>query len=197
MATIKKTSTTKKTTATRPKVEAQLDMKDVKDQVETVVETARGKIEEVMTTPQAKKAQATVKKGVAQAKREVKKAAKRPEVKKAIKDIKKQGAVVMDTVEQATQEALAKTQKVARRDDVKETVETIQVKGTQVVDKVRELIKAGNVRRIIIKDKEGKSIAEFPLTFGVIGAAALLPLAAIATIAALINECTITVVRNK
>ncbi len=74
--------------------------------------------------------------------------------------------------------------------------EEFKVRGEQVVEKVKELIKEGNVRRVIVKDKKGKAIAEFPLTVGVVGALLAAPLAAIGAIAALISECTISVERE-
>lgn len=54
----------------------------------------------------------------------------------------------------------------------------------------------GDVRRIIIKDKTGKSLIEFPLTLGVVGAVVAPVLAAVGAIAALVAECTITVERE-
>jgi len=74
--------------------------------------------------------------------------------------------------------------------------EEFKVSGAEVVDKVKELIKEGNVRRVSVKDKKGKVIAEFPLTVGVVGAVLAAPLAAIGAIAALISECTISVERE-
>lgn len=74
--------------------------------------------------------------------------------------------------------------------------ETFEIKGEDIVAKVKELIKEGNVRRITITDKKGKSIAEFPLTLGVAGAVLAPILAAIGVIAALVTECTITVERE-
>jgi len=74
--------------------------------------------------------------------------------------------------------------------------EKFELRGEDVVKKVKELIKEGNVRSITISDKEGKKIATFPLTVGVIGTLLVPPLAAIGAIAALIAECTITVERN-
>src|ERR1700675_1241136 len=62
-----------------------------------------------------------------------------------------------------------------------------------VVDTIKDLVHAGNVRRIVVKDARGASFAEFSLTVGVL-IAALLPLwAAIATIAALAANFTIQV----
>jgi hypothetical protein len=75
--------------------------------------------------------------------------------------------------------------------------ETFKVEGGKVLDKVKDLIKEGNVRRIIIKDKKGKELIQFPLTFGVIGAALAPILAAVGAIAALVTECSITVEREE
>lgn len=75
--------------------------------------------------------------------------------------------------------------------------ETFKVEGGKILDKVKDLIKEGNVRRIIIKDKKGKELIQFPLTFGVIGAALAPILAAVGAIAALVTECSITVEREE
>jgi hypothetical protein len=72
--------------------------------------------------------------------------------------------------------------------------ESIEAKGGQVIDTVKQLIHEGNVRKISIK-KEGHTIAEFPLTFGVVGAAVAPAVAAIGAIAALVTDCTIEVER--
>ncbi|MDP2586034.1 MAG: DUF4342 domain-containing protein [Candidatus Levybacteria bacterium] len=74
--------------------------------------------------------------------------------------------------------------------------EDFKVNGEGLLKKVKELIKEGNVRKITIKDKEGKELMSFPLTFGVVGAVIAPILAAIGAIAALIGECTISVERN-
>jgi len=71
--------------------------------------------------------------------------------------------------------------------------EEFNISGEDVVKKVKELIKEGNVRRIIIKNEEGKILVEFPLTIGVVGAALLPVLAAIGAIAALVAKCTIVI----
>jgi hypothetical protein len=77
----------------------------------------------------------------------------------------------------------------------KSTFESIKVDGGQLIDSVKKLIHEGNVRRIVIS-QEGKTIVEFPLTLGLVGAAVAPVLAAIGTIAALVTECTITVERD-
>lgn len=79
----------------------------------------------------------------------------------------------------------------------KKPVETFKVKGEHLLGRVKDLIKEGNVRRIIIKDKEGKALVELPLTIGVIGAVMSPMLAAVGAIAALVTECTITAQREK
>ena len=79
----------------------------------------------------------------------------------------------------------------------KKSTETFKVKGGQLVGKVKDLVKEGNVRRIIISDKDGKTLVELPLTIGVIGAVLAPVLAAVGAIAALVTECSITVEREK
>ncbi|OGH21239.1 MAG: hypothetical protein A2958_01930 [Candidatus Levybacteria bacterium RIFCSPLOWO2_01_FULL_38_13] len=79
----------------------------------------------------------------------------------------------------------------------KTTEETFQVRGEELLEKVKVLIKEGNVRRVIIKDKSGKELIQFPLTLGVVGVFLAPVLAAVGAIAALVAECTITVEREK
>ena len=71
--------------------------------------------------------------------------------------------------------------------------EEYRVNGEELLGKVKNLIKEGNIRRIIIKDKEGKTVFEIPLTFGVVGALIAPQLAAIGAIAALLTEATVVV----
>jgi hypothetical protein len=74
--------------------------------------------------------------------------------------------------------------------------ETFKVSGEELLKKFKELIKEGNVRRITIKEKSGRTIIDIPLTFGVVGAVIAPVLAAVGAIAALITECTIAVERE-
>ena len=74
--------------------------------------------------------------------------------------------------------------------------EEFQVKGEDLVRKVKEVVAEGNVRRIIIKNKDGKTLVEIPLTVGVIGAVFAPVLAGVGAIATLVTECTITVERE-
>lgn len=73
------------------------------------------------------------------------------------------------------------------------TKEEFRVDGETLVTKVKEIITEGNVRKITIKDKHGKDIVVFPLTFGIVGTLIAPVLAALGAIAALIGECTISV----
>jgi hypothetical protein len=75
--------------------------------------------------------------------------------------------------------------------------EEFRVSGEEVIKKIKELIKEGNVRRIIIKNEEGKTLVEFPLTLGVVGAALLPMWAAIGAIAALLTRCTIVIEKRE
>jgi hypothetical protein len=74
--------------------------------------------------------------------------------------------------------------------------EEFKVKGDDLTRKVKEVVAEGNVRRIIIKDKDNKTLVELPLTVGVVGVILAPVLAALGAIAALVTECTITVERE-
>lgn len=63
----------------------------------------------------------------------------------------------------------------------------------KIIAKTKELVREGNIRQIVIKTADGTTIASFPLTAGVIGAALLPIYAGIGAIAALVTDCTITV----
>ncbi len=71
--------------------------------------------------------------------------------------------------------------------------EEFKVHGKELVDKVSELIRAGNVRRIIVKDEKGNTFLEIPLTVATIGTIAAPVLAGLGAIAALIANFTIGV----
>jgi len=75
----------------------------------------------------------------------------------------------------------------------KSRTEEFRVDGEELIAKIKNLVKEGNIRRIIIKDKDGKIVFEIPLTFGVVGALIAPQLAAIGAIAALVTEATVVV----
>jgi hypothetical protein len=77
--------------------------------------------------------------------------------------------------------------------DEKVRTEEFSVNGEDLIARIKKLINEGNIRRVIIKDKEGKVVFEIPLTFGVVGALIAPQLAAIGAIAALLTEATVVV----
>ncbi len=75
--------------------------------------------------------------------------------------------------------------------------EEFAVSGEGLLAKIKELVRQGNIRRIIIKGEDGKTLVELPLTIGVVGAALAPVLAAVGAIAALVANCTIVVERKE
>jgi hypothetical protein len=75
--------------------------------------------------------------------------------------------------------------------------EEFKVDGEKLLARIKELIHEGNIRRIIIKDKDGKTLMEFPMTFGVAGVLIAPQLAAIGAIAAFLTEATIVVEKKE
>jgi Domain of unknown function (DUF4342) len=75
--------------------------------------------------------------------------------------------------------------------------EELKVQGDALLGKVREIAHEGNVRRITIKDSNGKSLIEIPLTLGVIGTLVAPVAAGIGAIAALAADYSIVVERRE
>jgi hypothetical protein len=73
--------------------------------------------------------------------------------------------------------------------------ETLKAEGANIIEKLKDIIREGNVRRVVIK-QGGNTIAEFPLTVGVVGAVLAPILAAIGALVALVKDCTIHVERG-
>ena len=82
---------------------------------------------------------------------------------------------------------------LAMDDEHKTRQEEFRVEGDELLKRVKELVHEGNIRRIIIKNDEGKTLIEIPLTVGVIGAVLLPVLAAVGAIAAVVTKCTLIV----
>lgn len=74
--------------------------------------------------------------------------------------------------------------------------EEFRVNGEELLAKIKALIHEGNIRRINIKDRDGKVLIEFPLTIGVVGLVLAPTLAAVGAIAALVTEATIVVEKS-
>jgi hypothetical protein len=71
--------------------------------------------------------------------------------------------------------------------------EEFRVAGDQLVKTVKDLVHEGNVRRIIVKNEEGHTFLEIPLTVGVVGAVLLPVWAALGALAALVSGFDIAV----
>jgi hypothetical protein len=72
-------------------------------------------------------------------------------------------------------------------------VEEVKVLAEELTDKVRELIRQGNVNRIIIRDEHGHTYMEIPVTVAAIGAVAAPIVAAVGALAAMASKFTIVV----
>ncbi len=75
--------------------------------------------------------------------------------------------------------------------------EEFKVKSEEVIGKVKELMHEGNVRRLIIKDEDGKVYLEIPVTLGLIGALLAPTLAALGALAAMVANLKIEVIRTE
>jgi hypothetical protein len=75
--------------------------------------------------------------------------------------------------------------------------EEFKVEGEKLIAKIKELLHEGNIRKVIIKDKDGKVIMEIPVTIGIVGVLIAPQLAAIGAIAALLTEATVIVEKEE
>jgi hypothetical protein len=80
-------------------------------------------------------------------------------------------------------------------------IEEFTIHGDDLVVKIKELIHQGNIRRIILKNEEGRVLIEIPLTVGVVGgviSAALFPvMAAVGAIGAMVAHLTIVLEKRE
>ena len=74
-------------------------------------------------------------------------------------------------------------------------VEELQVDGDQIIDKVKELVSEAGVRRLVIKNGDGKTLIDIPLAVGVAGALVKPKLVALGAIVAMLTHGTILVER--
>ena len=77
----------------------------------------------------------------------------------------------------------------------KARTEVFSISGEELVSTVKKLVHEGNIRRIAIENKDGRTLLEIPLTLGVVGALLLPTLAALGALAAIVTECKIVVER--
>ena len=74
--------------------------------------------------------------------------------------------------------------------------EEFKLTGSELIEKIKELIHQGNIRRIVLKTDEGKTLIEIPLTLGLVGATLMPVLAAVGAIAALVAKLTLVVEKD-
>jgi hypothetical protein len=74
--------------------------------------------------------------------------------------------------------------------------ESFKAESATIADKLREVIREGNVRRVVV-EYQGKPVAEFPLTAGIVGIVLAPVAAAIGALIALLKDCTIRVERTE
>jgi hypothetical protein len=75
-------------------------------------------------------------------------------------------------------------------------VEEIKVTGAKLMSKLKELIKEGNVRRIVLRNPQGRVLLDMPLNAGIAGAALLPFWAAVGAVAVLATDYSILVERD-
>jgi len=73
--------------------------------------------------------------------------------------------------------------------------ESFKAESGDVAAKIKKLVHEGNVRCVIIQH-DGRAVAEFPLTAGVVGAVLAPVLASIGVLVALLHDCTIHVEKS-
>jgi hypothetical protein len=73
--------------------------------------------------------------------------------------------------------------------------ESLKVEGEALLEKLKELIRQGNIRRVRIQH-QGRTVAEFPLTAGVVGVVLAPVVAGVAAVVTLLKDCTIEVERE-
>jgi hypothetical protein len=73
--------------------------------------------------------------------------------------------------------------------------ESVKAEGGAILDKLKELLREGNVRRVRVRQGD-RTIAEFPLTAGVVGVVLAPELAAIGALVALATDCSLDVQRE-
>jgi len=73
--------------------------------------------------------------------------------------------------------------------------EIFSLDGETLVATAKKLVREGNIRRMSVQNRDGRTLLEFPLTFGVVGALLLPTWAALGAVAAMVTECKLVVER--
>lgn len=72
-----------------------------------------------------------------------------------------------------------------------------EVSSDDLIEKIKELIRKGNVTKIIVKSEKDETLLEIPVTIGLIGALLAPWVAALGVIAAMVTKCKIIVEERK
>jgi hypothetical protein len=73
--------------------------------------------------------------------------------------------------------------------------DSFKAEGESAVDKLKQLVHEGNIRTVRVTH-DGRTVAEFPLTAGVVGTVLAPVLAAIGALVALMKDCRIEIERT-
>ncbi len=79
--------------------------------------------------------------------------------------------------------------------DTKSWWQKVEARGNELLEQLKAILHEGNVRRVVIKQQD-RTVAEFPLTVGVVGAVAAPVLAAVGALVALLADCSLEVERT-
>lgn len=82
-------------------------------------------------------------------------------------------------------------------EEKKSDFDEFKVKGEELLAKLKELVHEGNIKRIVIKDENGKTYLEIPVTVGVVGLVLAPVWAAVGALAALAANFKIEVVKKE
>lgn len=88
---------------------------------------------------------------------------------------------------------MADEEKKEEKTTGKTRTEEFKLSGGEILNKIKELIHEGNIRRIILKNEQGKTLIEIPLTLGLVGAALLPVFAAVGALAAVATRMVVVV----
>jgi hypothetical protein len=80
--------------------------------------------------------------------------------------------------------------------DVKSFTEELKVEGKELVDTVKRIIHEGNVRRVVVRNADGRTVLDIPVNAGVLGAVVFPLLATLATIAVYAARYTLIIERT-
>ncbi|HEX6208973.1 MAG TPA: DUF4342 domain-containing protein [Actinomycetota bacterium] len=75
--------------------------------------------------------------------------------------------------------------------------EKVKVQADALREKVEELLHEGNVRRIVVKNSEGQTVMELPLTFGIVGAVAAPMITAVGAMAGVAARWSLEIERRE